>query len=111
MTEAEFFYTAYSQDTFAYIKSNPLLAGSICRWYPQPSAQPDKDEVFDSLRRNDVRYVVVHNLVLHNTPECDEPRRFIRAFFAGMEPEFADGEITVYRVPEAPLGTSALRLP
>jgi hypothetical protein len=102
MVEAEFFYTAYSQDTFSYIKENPLLWGSICRRDAAPLPVPVKEVVFASLKKVDVRYVVVHNLLLHNTPECAEPQRFIRAFFSDEEPVFVDGEVTVYRVPEQP---------
>jgi hypothetical protein len=99
IVEAEFFYTAYSPETFSYIKNNPLLAGSICRKTTEMLPAPDKEAVFASLRDDDIRYVVVHNLLLHNTPECEEPRRFIRAFFHDEKPAFVDGEITAYRVP------------
>lgn len=98
VTEAEFFYTAYSDRTFSYIKSNPLLAGSICRLDAPVSPLPDKEAVFESLRKNNVRFVVIHNLLLHNTPGCAEPMRFIRAFFDDDAQYFTDGEITVYQV-------------
>lgn len=60
----------------------------------------DRDAALAELARNHVRYVIVHNLILHNDPTCLRTTAYIRGFFRGMPHVFADGEITVYSVPD-----------
>jgi len=95
----EFFYPAYSDDTLAFIARNGLLLQSVCRQdAPDEVVLPDRGTALKEMAGIGVRFIVVHHLVLHNTPLCDYPRRLLQKFFAGDKPYFADGEITVYEV-------------
>lgn len=105
LVDGEYFYPAYKPDTASFIRSNPLLLASVCQQdRPVTDRPPDRQAALRDLAAHGVRYVVVHNLILLNGANCGEPRRFIRDFFADVEPNFTDGEITVYKLPDpAPL--------
>jgi hypothetical protein len=93
IVDAEYFWTAYSSQTFNFIKQNSLLLNSlICERKP---TQTDLQTSLKHLADANVRYVVVHNFVLHDY-ECPTVTKFIREFFANRKAVFADGEITVY---------------
>lgn len=95
----EFFYTAYSDRLFSYLESNPLLSAGVCRKSgPREAAPDDIKASMDDLHSNNVRYVVIHNLILQNIPDCANAYSYIRDFFRQEDLYFTDGEITVFRV-------------
>lgn len=101
LVTGEFFYPAYSDRVFSFIRTTPLLYNSICRKDGPREATPD--DVADSIARlhaENVRYAVIHNLILHNIAECEATTAYLRDFFRGVRPYFTDGEITVYRIPD-----------
>ena len=100
IVDGEYFYTTYTKDTLALILANPLLLASVCEeGTPTEVVVADRDRTFRELALSGVRYVIVHNLLLANGQNCAYARAYIREFFSGLEPVFADGDITVYRVP------------
>ncbi len=102
IVDGEYFYTSYRPRTFAFLKANPLLNASVCAKNAPPApASIDRAETYRQFRNAGVRYLIVHNLTLHNADICAEARKVIRPFFDGEKPVFADGEITVYEVPGA----------
>jgi hypothetical protein len=104
LVTGEFFYPAYADDTFDFILSNPLLAAGVC---PALDNRPSADyrKAMLELYENNVRYVVVHHLTLKNDPDCARTEKNLRQFLDGFDHIYADGNITVYRVP-APAGVS-----
>lgn len=103
IVDGEYFYTALSPQTFGFINTNPLLLNSVCR--PESAGSPDaaaRQTSLSALAAVGVRYVIVHNLTLHDYAGCASAFRYIREFFRDDRPVFADGEITVYEVPGKP---------
>lgn len=103
IVDGEYFYTALSPQTFDFINANPLLLNSVCR--PESVGSPDtmsREASLSGLAAVGVRYVIVHNLTLHDYAGCASAFRYIREFFRDDRPVFADGEITVYAVPGQP---------
>jgi hypothetical protein len=99
IVDGEFFYSAYTKDTFMFIRGNPLLASSVC--YDRinvPPVLPDLDVSLERLRRAGVRYIIVHNVMLANEPVCGWLKDYLHRTFAGFKPYFSDGDITVYRI-------------
>lgn len=101
LVAGEYFYPAYSSRTFSYMLANPLLSASQCDLTTPITRDIDQEAVFRSFRDNDVRYLIVHNLILENDFECASAQDNIRRFFQGMDHTYADGDITVYEVPPA----------
>ena len=108
MVDGEYFYSAYDSETFSYIRANDLLAASVCsdstgaildRVQPRASA-PDfaaqKRAALADLAAHNIKYVVVHNFLLVLDPGCHNSFAYVRAFFNGVRPVYADGEITVF---------------
>lgn len=104
----EYLWLSYRPEVFAFIRSNDLLQQSLCRpdgdvvnmaegKMTQPSSRTDTLRAFDEQQ---VRYVIVHNLILKNDPACAAAAPKIRDFFNGLPHTYADGEITAYSVPD-----------
>lgn len=99
IVDGEYLYTAYTSTTSDFIHSVPLLQASICGTETD-SRGVDLGRSFTMLREQRVRYLVVHNLYFHFFSECAPAMMFIREALQQQEPEFTDGTITVYRVPD-----------
>ncbi|MGE5392963.1 MAG: hypothetical protein ACM3NH_04435 [Candidatus Saccharibacteria bacterium] len=95
IVDGHFFYPGVVPMTYFFININPLLYNSMCQKPPgDPVGQPKS--ALKLLSEADVKYVVVHNLIIHSQPECDKAGQYIRKFFAGKKPYYSDGDITVY---------------
>ncbi|MDD5251389.1 MAG: hypothetical protein PHT12_02020 [Patescibacteria group bacterium] len=100
IVDGEFFYPAYSPQTTAFITDNALLANAVCRSdTPAEIVLPDRATTLAQLRDANVRYAIIHHLILHNTPNCAYAQKYLRAFFSDTKPVFTDGTITVYELP------------
>lgn len=98
IVDGEFFYSAYTKDTFAFISSNPFLRASVCvQKIDHHTEPPYMKTSLERLRLAGVRYVVIHNLILINDPDCAWLKDYLQQQFAGRQPYFTDGEITVYK--------------
>lgn len=100
VTAGAYYYPAYTAQVVSFIRQNPLLVSSLCspRLY-QPRHIDLANDVWPAFRQKGIRYVIVHNLLLQNVPECSGMQLTIRKAFEGVKPYYADGDITVYRVP------------
>lgn len=95
IVDGHFFYPGMVPMTYLFINLNPLLYNSMCQELP-PAQMPHPGQALKQLAEANVKYVVVHNLIIHTQPECDQAGIYIRNFFAGKKPYYSDGEITVY---------------
>lgn len=98
IVDGEFFYNAYDSKTFSYILSNNLLKGSICQ--ENISAQRDLKKDLTDLKNNNIKFIVVHNLLLRDEPACSNASVFLKDYFKDQPIYFSDGEINVYKVEE-----------
>lgn len=98
LVNGEFFYPAYSPRTIAFISNNALLAGSICDDMPAPIEPARRESVLQQLRDNDIKYVVIHDLIIRDYPFCENIRMFLHDFFEEMDIYFTDGTIIVYKL-------------
>ncbi len=99
-TGGAYYYPAYTPEVLSFIRKNPLLAASLCTpRLPHPNPIDLAREVWPAFRGQNVRYVIIHNLLLHDIPECAGIQQTLRETFRELTPYFADGDITVYRVP------------
>ncbi|MBX4187273.1 MAG: glycosyltransferase 87 family protein [Candidatus Doudnabacteria bacterium] len=94
IVDGEFFWTVYDDHTFDYINSNKLLMSSV-------TCKPDLNNIdpnpaLEDLAAHNIRYVIVHNFILHDYKNCPGIGIYVHKFFQGQRPVFADGELTVY---------------
>ncbi|HEX5429579.1 MAG TPA: hypothetical protein VFX17_00680 [Patescibacteria group bacterium] len=96
IADGEYFWTAYNYDTFDFARSNALLVNSVPTLNDiRPPAPVDAKLALKQLAYANIKYVVVHNLILH--ADKDEAlTAFIHNFFRDQKSVYADGAITVY---------------
>jgi len=96
IVDGEFTWTTYDQQTFDFIKSNRLLAHAFSNPCSKviPLKEGEVEMALKHLADNNIRYVVVHNLLIRF--ECERLAGFFKEFFKSSKPVFTDGEITVY---------------
>lgn len=101
IVNGEYFYPAYSYGVWQQIDYVPLLRASGC-WSHEPAEAyaGDRERSFALLREANVRYVIIHPLLMNNLPTCQFSRKYLRDFFDGLPYAYTDGDIIVYRVPE-----------
>lgn len=96
IVDGEYFWTAYTNQTFDFARNNELLFNSV----PSEGArvpQVDKAKALKQLADANIRDVIVHNFILNNFSNDDVKMiKFIHIFFRDQKPVFADGDITVY---------------
>ncbi len=98
IVHGEYFWTSYNANTFDFIKANGLLSHAFSNpcSKPVPIKPGDKDRALKHVCDNNIRYVVVHNLLYRFEDDCVRGAVFVHNFFENQKPVFSDGEITVY---------------
>ncbi len=90
----EYFWTAYDDHTYDFIRSNTLLFNAA---FCNPDLNNlNQEKSLAELAENNIKYVVVHNFTLHDLKDCPDVGRFVRLFFENKKPVFVDGELSVY---------------
>ncbi len=97
IVNGEYTWTTYDQHTFDFTKSNGFLTHTFSNPCSRvvPIKPGDAQNAFQHLADNNIRYLVVHNL-LFQYEECYSLIKYVHDFLKDKKPVFSDGEITVY---------------
>lgn len=96
IVDGHFFYPGMSPMTYAFVSLNSLLSGARCGKSETAAIDYKPETALSHLSKANVKYVVVHNLLIKSQPECVQAGEYVRRSLAGRKPIYADGDITVY---------------